>query len=55
MPGPPFGTFSNSRPLIPFCSGQLKGQWSVETTESSSVTRAFHRCSWCSFGRGGGV
>ena len=55
MPGPPFGTFSNDSPLTPFCSGHLKGQWSVETTERTSLCRAFQRCSWCSFGRGGGV
>ena len=55
IPGPPFGTTWNSRPLIPFCSGQLNGQWSVETAESASVWSAFQRCSWCSFGRGGGV
>jgi len=39
----------------PFCSGQLNGQWSVETTERTSLPSAFQRCSWFSFARGGGV
>ena len=55
MPGPPFGIFGKSSRPSPFCSGQLNGQWSVETTERTSVPSAFQRCSWFSFGRGGGV
>ena len=55
IPGPPFGTTWNSSPLMAFCSGQLNGQWSVETAERASDWSAFQRCSWCSFGRGGGV
>ena len=31
------GSSGSRSPLTPFCSGQLNGQWSVETTESTSV------------------
>src|SRR6059058_3868897 len=48
-------SFEKDSPLIAFCSGHLNGQWSVETTESTSDRSAFQRWSWFSFGRGGGV
>src|SRR4051812_16295470 len=55
MPGPPFGIFEKSSRPRPFCSGQLNGQWSVDTTERTSVESAFQRGSWFDFARGGGV
>ena len=50
IPGPPFGIFEKSSLPSVFCPSQLKGQWSVETTESTSVASACQRCSWFSFG-----
>src|SRR5215204_4640283 len=53
-PGSPLGILRKSPRPSSFCPSKSNGQWSVETTCKSSLTRPFHRSSQWSFVRSGG-
>ncbi len=53
-PGKPLGILEKSPAPSSFCSLKQNGQWSVETTERSSVRNPRHRLAWCSRSRSGG-
>ena len=49
-PGSPLGIFEKSPRPSSFCPLKQNGQWSVETTDRSSVRSPRHSAAWCSRG-----